>query len=97
MPEGTRPHADSAYQGYQEECPDLEYPYKKPRGGKLTAEEKEYNSALSRFRVRIEHVFGRMKTFRMLADTWRYPRKSWHKTARIIAGITNIKAGFAPC
>lgn len=97
LPPDARLYADSAYQGYQADHPNLDHPYKRPKGGRLSREEKEYNRALSSFRIAIEHVFGRMKCFRILKDIWRYPRKSWHRTARIIAGIVNIKAGFEPC
>lgn len=41
--------------------------------GKFTKDEKKYNHALSRFRVRLEHAIGRMKKFRILADRYRYP------------------------
>lgn len=94
LPEGSRGYGDSGYQGYQEDHPDFDIPYKKPRKGKLTKEEKHYNHALSRFRVRVEHAIGRMKNFRILADRYRYPRPRHSVKFAIIAGITNLIAGF---
>lgn len=94
LPKGSRGYADSGYQGYQNDHPDLDIPYKKPSSGKLTKNEKEYNHALSRFRVRVEHVIGRMKKFRILADRFRYPRSRHSVKFSIIAGITNMIAGF---
>ena len=94
VPHGAQAYADSGYQGYQEDHPDIEIPYKKPKKGKLDKEEKEYNTALSRFRVRVEHAIRRMKTFRILADRFRYPRRSHAAKFSIIAGIANITAGF---
>jgi DDE superfamily endonuclease/Helix-turn-helix of DDE superfamily endonuclease len=94
LPENSNGYGDSGYQGYQEDHPGFEMPYKKPRKGKLTKEEKDYNHALSRFRVRVEHVIGRMKKFRILADRFRYPRSRHSVKFSIIAGITNLLAGF---
>ena len=96
VPEGCRVYADSAYQGYEEEHPATEIPYKRPPGGRLAKDEREYNRALSSFRVRIEHVFARLKTFRILRDVFRYPRATYHATIRIVAGILNLQAGFQP-
>ena len=62
----------------------------------LAKDEKEYNRALSSFRVRIEHVFARLKSFRILRDVFRYPRATYHATIRIVAGILNLQAGFQP-
>jgi len=94
LPENANAYADSGYQGYQEDHPALDIPYKKPKKGKLSKQEKEYNHALSRFRVRVEHVIGRMKKFRILADRFRYPRTRHAVKFSIIAGITNLSAGF---
>jgi len=71
---GVHLYGDSAYQGHDKEHPNIDFPYKKPRKGELTAEEKEYNRGLSRFRVRVEHGIGRMKRFRVISDRFRNPR-----------------------
>jgi hypothetical protein len=94
LPEDAHAYADSGYQGYQEDHPAIDIPYKKPKKGKLTKEEKEYNHALSRFRVRVEHTIGRMKKFRILNDRFRYSRHRHSVKFAIIAGITNLVAGF---
>lgn len=94
LPEKSHAYADSGYQGYQDDHPALDIPYKKPKKGKLSKDEKDYNHALSRFRVRVEHTIGRMKKFRILADRFRYPRTRHSIKFSIIAGITNISAGF---
>lgn len=94
LPENAHAYADSGYQGYQEDHPSIDIPYKKPKKGKLTKEEKEYNHALSCFRVRVEHSIGRMKKFRILADRFRYPKNRHDVKFAIIAGITNLVAGF---
>lgn len=94
LPQNAHAYADSGYQGYQKDHPAIDIPYKKPKGGDLTQEEKEYNNALSRFRVRVEHAIARIKKFRILADRFRYPRATHAAKFAIIAGIVNIMAGF---
>jgi hypothetical protein len=94
LPEDAHAYADSGYQGYQEDHPALDIPYKKPKKRKLSKQEKEYNHALSRFRVRVEHAIARMKKFRILSDRYRYPRSRHSVKFSIIAGITNLLAGF---
>lgn len=94
LPENAHAYADSGYQGYQVDHPAIDIPYKKPKKGTLSKEEKEYNHALSCFRVRVEHTIGRMKKFRILNDRFRYPRSRHSVKFSIIAGMTNIIAGF---
>ena len=92
----ARLYADSAYQGYDKEHRDLEFPYKKPKGGKLTDEEKEYNRGLSGFRVRVEHRIGRTKRFRIAAERFRNPLGTHYTKISIVAGLVNLEDGFGP-
>lgn len=94
LPKNARGYADSGYQGYQEDHPDLDIPYKSSKKQPLSADEKEYNRALSSFRVRAEHAIRRIKTFRILSDRYRYPRISHSGKFAIAAGIANIVSGF---
>jgi len=94
LPPNARMYADSGYQGYQNDHPDIDLPYKSSKKQPLTKDEKEYNHALSRFRVRVEHAISRMKRFRILADRYRYPRAKHAEKFAIIAGIANLTAGF---
>ena len=94
LPKGSRAYADSGYQGYQNDHPELDIPYKSSKKNPLTKEEQEYNHGLSSFRVRVEHAIRRIKTFRILADRFRYPRASHTAKFAIAAGIANIIAGF---
>jgi transposase len=94
LPKGSRAYADSGYQGLQDEHPDVEIPYKKSKHHPLTKDEKEYNRGLSRFRVRVEHVFAKLKSFKMLSERYRYPRSTYAAKFAIIAGIVNLMTGF---
>jgi hypothetical protein len=97
LPRGARAYGDSAYQGYDREHKAIDYPYKKPKGGQLTEEEKEYNKGLSRFRVRVEHKIGQVKRFRIVSNPFRNPRRTHSTKTSIIAGIVNMESGFEPC
>jgi DDE superfamily endonuclease len=88
-------YSDGAYVGYDKEHKGLiDFPYKKPKGRELDEEEKEYNRGISRFRVRIEHIFGQLKIFKCLSERYRYPRENYNLKFNIVAGINNVKNGF---
>ena len=97
LPKGARAYGDSAYQGYGKDHEGLDHPYKKPRGGELTGEEKEYNTGLSRLRVRVGHKIGQVKRFRIVSDRFRNPRRTHHTKTSIIAGLVNMESGFEAC
>jgi IS5 family transposase len=94
LPDNAHAYADGGYQGYQNDYPSLEIPYKKSKNRPLTKDQKDYNHALSRFRVKGEHAIARMKRFRILSDRFRYPRSSHAAKFATIAGIANLAAGF---
>jgi hypothetical protein len=94
MPDTARLYGDSAYQGYEIDHKKLEYPYKKQKDKHLTEEEKEYNTAISKLRIKVENIIGDMKTFRILQNRYRYNRRGYNQKFRIIAGIVNISNGF---
>jgi transposase len=94
LPKNAHIYADSGYQGLQKDHPETEIPYKKTKKKPLTKDERAYNHALSRFRVRVEHRIARLKSFRMLSERYRYPKASYAAKFALIAGIVNLSAGF---
>jgi hypothetical protein len=94
LPRDAHVYADSGYQGLQDDHSGVEIPYKKSKARPLTKEERAYNHALSRFRVRVEHSIGRLKSFRILSERYRYPKARYAVKISIVAGIINIAAGF---
>ncbi|MEI1375326.1 transposase family protein [Nostoc sp. UHCC 0926] len=66
---------DSGYQGISKLHTNGHLPQKKPKGGKLTKEQKQSNRALASRRVVIEHVNRRLKVFRILSQRYRNRRK----------------------
>lgn len=91
----TRTFVDSGYQGMDKLHQATELPYKKSKNHKLDREEKEYNTALSRLRVKIENVLGQIKVFHIISDRYRNKRKGYSLKFNIVAGIVNWKNGFA--
>ena len=80
--------------GYQGICEIHEYsitPYKKPKGGKLTSEQKAFNSSLSKFRVFIEHINRRIKRFKMFQCRYRNKQRKHHKRISLICGLHNFE------
>lgn len=83
--------ADSGYQGIKKILPEIETPNKKPRGGKLTNDEKEYNHILGSIRIGIEHVNAWLKRFRILKDRYRGRLKDMWKVVLFVCAAFNIE------
>ena len=94
IPKNTRAFVDSGYQGLDKLHPEIELPFKASKKKPLDEEEKEYNTALSRIRVKVENIIGDLKTFRILSDRYRNKCKRYNVKFNIIAGIVNLKNGF---
>lgn len=60
---------DSGYQGMDNYCNAI-IPKKKPRRNRLSQEDATRNEIISRRRVIVEHVFAKMKKFRILGNKW---------------------------
>ena len=95
IPPESRVFVDSGYQGLDKIHQATELPYKATKTKPLNAEEKEYNQALSRYRVIVENIIGDIKTFKILSNCYRNKRKCYGIKFHIIAGIVNMKNGFA--
>lgn len=65
-------------------------PKKKPKKKELTKEEKTSNKAFSKERIKIEHVFGKMKIFQILSQRFRNPRHTHELKFKNIAGLYNL-------
>ena len=74
LPQSSHLLQDLGFLAFTLEGVIIEMPTKKPRGGKLTAEQKAANQALARCRVAIEHVNSRIKRCRILKDVCRLLR-----------------------
>ena len=79
---------DLAYQG----LPHSEVPHKKPRGGELSAQQKEANRAFASGRVRVEHSIRRIKAFRIVRDEYRLATGLFSRTCRCVVGLVQLLA-----
>jgi DDE superfamily endonuclease/Helix-turn-helix of DDE superfamily endonuclease len=95
VPKETRTFVDLGYQGLDKIHPNTELPFKASKNKPLDREDKAYNQALSRIRVKVENVLAKIKTFRILSDRYRNKNKRYNLKFNIIAGIVNLKNGFA--
>ncbi len=68
-----------------------ETPIKKPKGGKLTKEQKKYNRELNRLRIVVEHVNRRLKIFKILSYRYRNRHRRLGLRSNLIAGIYDAK------
>jgi transposase len=95
LPPDSRIFVDSGYQGIDKLHKEADFPYKASKNKPLDDDEKAYNRGLSRLRVKVEHIIGDLKTFRILSDRYRNKRKRYGVKINIIAGLVNLKNGFA--
>ena len=72
-------------------------PKKKPRGGELTAEEKEENRRINRIRVLIEHVISSVKRYWIVKDKLRLWREGIHDMVmETCCGLHNFRLKYRP-
>src|SRR6478735_6060848 len=84
-PPDARRTGDTAYLGTS-----METPARKPRGGALTAGQKERNRRVSRRRIVAEHGIGKMKVWRIAAERYRNPVRRHTLIMKNVAGLHNL-------
>lgn len=88
---GIKAKLDSAYQGVEQLHANSELPKKASKLKPLTQKEKAANKKLAAERVMIEHVIGRIKVFRMLAERYRNRRQRHTLRVKLICAIYNFE------
>ena len=83
--------ADAGYQGLAELHENCQTPFKKSKDHPLTQKEKQRNRALARKRILIEHIFRKLKVFRILRERYRNRRKRFALRFNLIAAIYNLE------
>ncbi len=91
IPKDTKAQGDTGYQGIQKIHTQSTTPRKRKRGEKLSKEDKKFNHALSSKRIFVEHVIGKIKIFKIVADKYRNRRKRFGLRFNLIAGIYNYQ------
>ena len=91
IPKGSFILADKGYQGIYAMYPNSLFPLKAKKRCKLDPELKVYNQEINKRRIGIEHVFGRLKTFKILSERYRNRAKRLGLRFNLIAGIYNLE------
>jgi DDE superfamily endonuclease/Helix-turn-helix of DDE superfamily endonuclease len=93
FPQLTLHTLDSGYQGIVEEYPKhhIMIPIKKKKGQELSADDKKYNTGLSRIRVKVENGLSRIKKFRILSYLYRGPISCYNQIFRNIVALVNFR------
>ena len=91
IPKGSFILADKGYQGIYAIYNQSLIPLKAKKGRKLAEELKVYNREINRRRIGIEHVFGKLKTFKILCERYRNRGKRIGLRFNLIAGIYNFQ------
>ena len=87
--EGQRFLGDKAYIGEGQ----ILTPKKKPKGGRLTSEEKANNRILSQRRIDIEHLIRRVKIFRVVQERFRLRVAAYPIAILTVCGLTRLRMG----
>lgn len=95
VPDEIDVFADTAFTGEQKVHTRTYIPKKKPRGGDLTADEKETNRIISSFRVVVEHAIGGIKRYRCMSEKLRNRKTYIEDTFLLLsAGLWNYHLTF---
>jgi len=89
--EHVRVLADAGYQGLAELHENCQTPFKKSKHHPLTQRQKLRNRTLARKRILIEHIFRKLKVFRILSERYRNRRKRFAMRFNLIAAIYNLE------
>ena len=91
LAEHVRILADAGYPGLAELHENCQTPFKKSKYHPLTKKEKQRNRTLARKRILIEHIFRKLKVFRILSERYRNRRKRFALRFNLIAAIYNLE------
>ncbi len=95
FPEGSTLYKDTGYQGYEPAGVNTRQPKKKPRGGELTAQEKEQNSLISKVRITVEHVICGVKRCHIVKDVFRNSKDKFDDLVmEFTCGLHNFRTAY---
>lgn len=85
-------YQDTGFQGYRPRGVIILQPKKKPRGGELSAEDKERNRSISKVRVFMEHVIAGVKRCHIVKDVLRTTKDGFDDLVmEICCGLHNFR------
>jgi hypothetical protein len=97
LPKDSELLDDLGFLGYELAGVQHTRPFRKPKGGQLTVEQKDHNRQVAQRRVVIEHILSSIKRCRILKDTIRL----WKEDVRdlvmaICCGLHNFRLRLNP-
>ena len=77
--------------GEEHQVPRLQVntPFKKPKGGELTDEQKAFNRQLAAVRVRVDHCIGWVKNWTIIATRFRCAHSIYTLIIQVVCGLVN--------
>lgn len=97
LPAGSELLDDRGFVGF--ELPNVQHtrPFKKPKGGELTAEQKAHNRLVAQRRIVVEHVISSVKRCRIVKDTIRLYKDTFrHLVMELCCGLHNFRIRINP-
>jgi hypothetical protein len=95
FPKGSILFKDTGFQGYEPENTTCYQPAKKPRGKKLSLEDRLFNKMISGVRIIAEHVISGIKRLRIVKDVFRNTKKGFSDLVmEITCGLHNLRETF---
>lgn len=95
FPQGIKVCEDLGFEGHYQDGVHIERPTKKPKGKDLTMQQKIENKEKAADRVRVEHIIGKTKVYRIIKDTIRLWKKTYADIndfiIEICCGLHNFK------
>ena len=97
--EGASAMMDKGYCGVGKHHPSVPVvlPYKKPRKGELSGEQRAFNREVSRHRIVVEHTMAQLNRFTVLRQVFRGKQRDRHgKVVRVVAKQVNRRLAVKP-
>ena len=91
LPEELSFIGDAAYIGRKNTIS----PYKRPKQGQLTQEQKDFNRQLSQKRVFVEHVIRFIKIFRLAKEKFPMRANMYEQVIGCICGLVRLRVQYA--
>ncbi|MCL2611574.1 MAG: transposase family protein [Defluviitaleaceae bacterium] len=85
---------DKGYLGAEKLYKNVSLTFKKPKGEKLTEEQKKFNMWHSRYRITIEHTYRKIKCFRIFSNRYRNKQSKHYLRFSLICAILNYELDF---
>jgi hypothetical protein len=97
LPQGSQLLQDLGFLAFTLDGVEVLQPFKKPRGGSLTEEQKLANRAHAARRVRIEHTISGVKRVRLVKERIRLHKGGIRDLVMEVAcGLHNLRLRFRP-